>query len=236
MQNNDLLIPSCGDPAVTKRVIADKAALSRVGAMVRQRLAADPAVYRVPVEAAELFAIGSFLSAAECAGMIALVDRVAKPSTAFDVDYVAGYRTSYSGDVDRAESLARIVERRICDLLGVDESWGEAIQGQRYLPGQEFRPHWDWFNTAAPHWRTEARTGGQRSWTAMAFLNDVEEGGETHFTSLGISITPQAGALLVWNNALPDGRPNPDTKHAGTPVVRGVKYVVTKWFRTRPWG
>ena len=33
----------------------------------------------------------------------------------------------------------------------------------------------------------------------------------------------------------PEGEPNLMTMHAGTPVVRGTKYVITKWYRTRPW-
>ena len=65
--------------------------------------------------------------------------------------------------------------------------------------------------------------------------HDVEEGGVTEFPRIGVSVPPEEGALMIWNNALPDGRPNPDTLHAALPVVRGVKYVVTKWFRTRPW-
>jgi len=48
-------------------------------------------------------------------------------------------------------------------------------------------------------------------------------------------IDPKPGVLLVWNNALPDGSPNENTLHAGTPVVEGVKYVLTKWYRTRRW-
>lgn len=70
----------------------------------------------------------------------------------------------------------------------------------------------------------------------MAFLNPVEAGGATHFTEVGITIEPKPGVLLVWNNALPDGTPNENTLHAGTPVERGVKYVITRWYRTRRWG
>jgi prolyl 4-hydroxylase len=69
----------------------------------------------------------------------------------------------------------------------------------------------------------------------MAYLNAVEEGGATAFTLLGFQIEPQPGALLVWNNALADGRPNEATLHAGAPVVAGAKYVITKWYRTRQW-
>jgi prolyl 4-hydroxylase len=79
------------------------------------------------------------------------------------------------------------------------------------------------------------RQGGQRSWTAMVYLNDVEAGGVTRFTQLGVSIAPQRGALLLWNNADRDGVPTKATSHAALPVERGVKYVITKWFRTRKW-
>jgi prolyl 4-hydroxylase len=37
----------------------------------------------------------------------------------------------------------------------------------------------------------------------------------------------------VWNNATVEGVPNEYTLHAGTPVIRGQKYVLTKWYRTR---
>ncbi|MCX7864254.1 MAG: 2OG-Fe(II) oxygenase [Novosphingobium sp.] len=213
----------------------DQSALARVGAAVRKRLDADPSVYKVPVESAELYALSGFLDADECRHLIGLIDAVAKPSQIFEEVYQENYRTSYSGDVDPNDSFVKMIERRLSDLLGLDPSWGESVQGQRYEPGQEFKAHCDWFDTRARYWKEEVRRGGQRSWTAMAFLNDVEEGGATEFPRLGISIPPQQGALLIWNNADYNGVPNDATLHAATPVVRGVKYVITKWFRTRPW-
>jgi prolyl 4-hydroxylase len=127
------------------------------------------------------------------------------------------------------------ISRRIDDLLGIASKCGETIQGQRYLPGQEFKPHNDWFYADQPYWQHERKRGGQRSWTAMAFLNQVKEGGHTHFVNVGAQIEPKPGVLLVWNNAKPDGSPNIDTLHAGTPVIDGAKYVITKWYRTRAW-
>lgn len=213
----------------------DKAALAALGARVRDRLAADPGAYRVPVDDAEMFAFRDFLSAEECEHLIGLIDTVARPSEVFDEVYRAAYRTSYSGDIDGTDSTVRMVERRLNDLLGIDPAFGESVQGQRYRPGQEFREHCDWFDTLSHYWKNETQRGGQRSWTAMVYLNQVNAGGETHFTRLGIDIPPQRGALLVWNNANPDGSPNEDTMHAARPVREGVKYVVTKWYRTRPW-
>ncbi|MCB2061826.1 MAG: 2OG-Fe(II) oxygenase [Novosphingobium sp.] len=213
----------------------DKAALAKLGKVVRERVVSDPSVYKVPVDKAEIFAVSEFLSLEECEHLVEMIDNVARPSEVFEEVYQAQYRTSYSGDVDPNDSFVRMIERRLSDFLGINVAWGESVQGQRYEPGQEFKDHCDWFDTKSGYWREEKRRGGQRSWTAMAYLNDVEEGGATEFPNLGVSIPPQRGTLIIWNNALPDGLPNPDTIHSGKPVVRGVKYIVTKWYRTRPW-
>lgn len=224
-------------PADTKTTpaIADQAALARLGAAVRARLAADPSVYALPDPRAEVFTVNDFLSAAECRRLIALIDQVARPSPVYGDREDTSYRTSFSGDVDPDNSFVKMIERRICDLMGIDQRWSETFQGQRYEPGQEFRAHYDAFETTGTYWPDEARRGGQRSWTAMAWLGTVDEGGSTDFPRLGIGFPPQPGMLLMWNNALPDGTLNPDVLHAGMPVVRGTKYVITKWFRTRRW-
>jgi len=214
----------------------DQAALARLGAAVRRRLECDPSVHKLPTEAIEIYAVGRFLTAAECDRLMAIIERVAEPSASFTTPYSAGHRTSYSGNVDPLDPFVRMIERRIDDLLGIDPRFGETVQGQRYQPGQEFKAHQDYFHVGEPYWDAERHRGGQRSWTAMAYLNDVAEGGATHFPAIGLSIPPQQGALLVWNNMNPDGTPNPATLHAGTPMVRGTKYIVTKWYRSRRWG
>ncbi|KPF64870.1 prolyl hydroxylase family protein [Porphyrobacter sp. AAP60] len=216
-------------------LIPDQHALAEAGSQVRTRLAANAAAYRIENPAVELFAIGDFVGSAECETLCAMIDAVARPSSLHEVDYASGFRTSYSGDLDPRDLLVTAISSRIDALLGLDPAIGEPIQGQRYRPGQQFKPHNDWFYTSEAYWPQEEARGGQRSWTAMAYLNDVEAGGATLFSALGIQIEPKAGALLVWNNALPDGSPNETTLHAGMPVLAGTKYIITKWYRTRQW-
>ncbi len=191
--------------------------LAKVGERVRARLEADPSAYRLPVDGIELYGVADFFSAEECTRLIALVDAVARPSPTYHGNADSG-RTSYTGDVDSSDPFIRMIERRIDDFLGIDPDFGEVVQGQRYEPGQQFRAHFDYFDTSAAYWPTEVKRGGQRSWTAMGF-----------------SVPPQKGALLVWNNMGPGGKPNPLALHAGMPVERGTKYIVTKWYRARPW-
>ena len=213
----------------------DQARLRRIGRKVRERLAKLPEAYPIPTDKAELYAVGGFFTSEECGRLMTMIDAVAQPSRAFDAKYESGYRTSYSGDVDPHDPFIRKIQRRLDDLLGIDPAFGETIQGQRYMPGQQFQPHCDWFPGGTSYWKEAIAHGGQRSITAMAYLNPVEEGGTTDFPRLGLSVAPQPGALLIWNNADPEGVPNPFTIHAGTPVVRGVKYIITKWYRTRRW-
>lgn len=213
----------------------DMDALARIGAKVRARVEADESIFRFPTEAAEIFAVANFFTSAECTRLRGLVDATAEPSRLFDSPYESGFRTSYSGNLSRADPFIRMIERRIDDLLGMPSESAETVQGQRYMPGQEFKPHQDYFHTGQPYWDEVRKRGGQRSWTAMAFLNQVEEGGATDFPKLDLSIPPQPGALLFWNNMKPDGSPNPNTLHAGRPVIRGTKYIITKWYRARKW-
>ncbi len=103
--------PPCPNP--------DRKALEALGARVRERLAADPAVEQIRAEDAEIWAVADFLSPAECDRLIALVDAGAKPSGLLTDGYGAGWRTSYSGDVDPTDPFVMMIERRIDDLLGI---------------------------------------------------------------------------------------------------------------------
>lgn len=122
----------------------------------------------------------------------------------------------------------------ICDLLGIDPRFGEPLQGQRYDVGQEFKAHTDTFNPGGYDFYLHTSNGGQRTWTAMVYLNEPEEGGGTRFKLIGKTMQPQTGKLLTWNNLNSDGQPNPATLHHGMKVRSGVKYIITKWFRESP--
>ena len=213
--------------------IPDQDALKRIGAKTREKLEAVPGIYKLPTDKAEIFVLSDFLTPEECRRFITMIDVVARPSELHETAYIENFRTSSSGNFHPKDPFVKGVSDRMDALLGMPPILGEAIQGQRYLPGQEFKPHNDWFYTDQPYWKEERKRGGQRCWTAMAFLNKVPQGGHTHYTHVGAKIEPKPGALVIWNNARPDGTPNEDTMHAGTPVIEGSKYVLTKWYRVR---
>lgn len=208
---------------------------ARIGAAVRAKLARNPMVSRIDTAGMEIFGRHGFLTPAECADMRALIDANAQPSSLFSGDSNPEYRTSHSCHLDPWNPLVAKITDRITGLLGVDPATGETLQGQRYTAGQEYKVHCDYFPVHAPYWPRMLASGGQRCWTAMIYLSDVEEGGETHFPMCEFMVPPVQGMILIWNNLDAEGAPNASSLHAARPVVRGTKYVVTKWFRERPW-
>ena len=212
----------------------DPARLAKIGAHVAARLDANPRVQQVDVADAQVYVYPDFLNPEECKGLIDLIDAVAIPSTLY-AGGEASFRTSDSGHLDRGHALVSLVEARISDVLGIDDRYAETMQGQRYLVGREFKPHHDFVHPEQDYWKAERRAGGQRTWTAMIFLNEPEAGGNTEFPELGFGMRPQAGKMLMWNNVKPDGTLNYKTLHTGTPVTAGVKHVITKWYRQDNW-
>ena len=197
------------------------------------RLAAIPGVQRVPTRELELFIVRNFFDPAACAAPIERIDERRRPSEIADDVGIADFRTSETCDLDWRDPVVGEVDRRIADLLGLSLEASEPIQGQRYAPGQEFRPHTDTFEPGGYDFYRHTAETGQRTWTAMIYLNRPEEGGATRFKLIGKTIQPEAGKLLAWNNLLADGQPNPATLHQGMKVRRGTKYILTKWFRER---
>ncbi len=214
---------------------ADPAVLSAIGVKVRERLLIHPEIEAKGGDKADLFLLPGLLSEQECRKLISVIDSRIQPSVLFSEKTAPKGRTSsthfFSQDLRETKALAA----RIGGVTGIDPEHAEPLQGQRYRVGEEYRHHRDHFRLDRPHWQTERRRGGQRSWTAMVYLNAVEAGGETDFPELDLKITPQPGLLVLWDNMDRTGRPNPATRHAALPVTAGKKYVVTQWYRQGEW-
>lgn len=130
-------------------------------------------------------------------------------------------RTSSSAflEVDTRDGVVGRLRDSVATLLGVDAASLETLQCARYLPGEEFRPHFD------------AGRGVARVRTAIVYLNDDFSGGTTSFPELGLEIRPQRGRCIVFDNLDGEGRTIPQSLHAGTPVRTGVKYVCNVWLQ-----
>ena len=123
-----------------------------------------------------------------------------------------------------AEDLViHAINRCIAEASGTEYGWGEPLHVLRYRPGQQYRPHHD----ALGHVPVEKR----RVATALIYLNDAYEGGETNFPELGVAVRGAVGDMLIFHNLTADRMPDPRMTHAGLPVTRGEKWLATRWIR-----
>eukprot|EP00899_Mesostigma_viride_P025284 jgi/Mesvir1/5940/Mv00705-RA.1 len=119
----------------------------------------------------------------------------------------------------------------------------EAMQVLRYGVGQSYRSHEDTFPV---HMLDSA---GQRTVTALGFLNTPEEGGETIFSRVppaphqkgpewsecgqkGLGVKPKKGNILIFHDLLPDGRTDLNSTHYACPVIKGEKWSAPIWVHT----
>lgn len=135
--------------------------------------------------------------------------------------------------------VLRSIEERIALWTQLPSSHGEHMYLLRYRKGQQYKQHHDSFDPRLADslglniTQTMGRAGARVA-TVIMWLQAPEEGGATRFPLLGIDISPQAGdALLFWTFG-PDNEFVAESLHSGQPVVRGEKFIATKWLRENP--
>ena len=176
----------------------------------------------------------NLLSADECDQMIELArqrlgrsETVAAETGASEVNDA---RTSEGMFFERGEfELCARIEARIGGLLSWPVENGEGLQVLRYLPGAEYKPHYDYFDPEKPGTPAILERGGQRVASLVCYLNTPISGGSTIFPDVGFAVTPIRGHAVFFNY----DRPHPSTRslHGGAPVLEGEKWVATKWLR-----
>ena len=134
----------------------------------------------------------------------------------------------------RYDSVTKDIAERIADIVGVPLHNAEALQVVRYDAGQEYRPHFDAYVLDTERGRRCCRRGGQRLVTVLGYLSSVENGGQTVFPRLGLSIDPVPGRLLIFQNCIAGERTrHPNSLHQGARVLKGRKWAFNMWFHER---
>lgn len=215
------------------RVMSSEALLQAVS--VAERLRATAGIQRLPSPRLELFTLRDFLPEEERQGLMKLIDINRQPSTITDSNGDHYFRTSETCHFDESEPVVARLEERLQSLSGLDPVYGEPLQGQRYEVGQEFKAHTDYFEPNGRDYDANCTRGGNRTWTFMIYLNTPEAGGATRFKVVNKTFQPEAGRLVCWNNRRADATPNAATLHHAMKVRKGLKYVITKWYRERPY-
>lgn len=178
--------------------------------------------------------VESFLSDKECQELIELatpkLDRSTTVDAATGASVVHTARTSDGMFFQRGENaLVKTIEERISVAFNWPVDHGEGLQILRYAPGKEYTPHNDYFSKSDASSAQHTARGGQRVGTFLLYLKTPEEGGETVMNDVGIKISPRQGNGFLF--VYPSADAMSKTLHSSVPVVKGEKYVATKWLR-----
>ena len=129
----------------------------------------------------------------------------------------------------------RLVPMLAAECLHACMADGEPLQLLRYPVGGEYVPHHDYFDPAFPGAASQLRQGGQRIATVIVYLHEPEEGGATWFPELELSVRPRRGSAIYFEYHNARDQLDARCLHAGMPVLRGHKWIATKWLRQSPY-
>jgi len=143
-------------------------------------------------------------------------------------------RTSDGAFLDvGCDDIIKKIESRIEKVFSVPASHGEALQVLRYSSTQEYKPHFDFFEPKTEQEKNMMTQGGNRIGTLIFYLSDVEEGGATYFPQIKLAVHPKKGSAVWFGYMGKDGVLDMRSEHAGMPIIKGEKWIATKWLRER---
>ncbi len=201
----------------------------------------EAGVFKTPAGASVLFEMkdphvvlyNNFLSPEECDHLISLADGHFKRSMVVADQGGESVMDNRSSDTAYLgigqDEIVRTIEARIAETVHWPILKAESIQIVRYAPGQEYKPHYDFFE------HTEdsaylATPNFQRTGTMILYLREPEAGGSTSFPRLNLTVPARRGQALFFSYPTPTV--NDRTLHSGDPVISGEKIIATKWFKT----
>ncbi|KAG8068251.1 hypothetical protein GUJ93_ZPchr0005g14747 [Zizania palustris] len=196
-----------------------------------------------------VFLYQQFLSYDEANHLVSLARAELKRSAVADnlsgKSELSDARTSSGTFISKGKDpIVAGIEEKIAAWTFLPKENGEGIQVLRYMHGEKYEQHYDYFAD-----NVNTNRGGHRIATVLMYLTDVAEGGETVFplaedltdsgtnTSLsecaqkGVAVKPHKGDALLFFNLSPDGSKDSLSLHAGCPVIKGEKWSATKWIR-----
>ncbi|KAI1506446.1 hypothetical protein F5X99DRAFT_423109 [Biscogniauxia marginata] len=206
-----------------------------------------------------LIYIESFLTAPEITELLEAGEPEFAPSVVYKHGRLQGTadRTSSSAGLPRTNPTVQCVLRRAQGFLGTMFNPARDDIGPpqlvRYLAGQRFNQHHDWYEKPQP--ARKGMLGKGSSWNRMAsffaILEDQCTGGETWFPHVtatharnenmehlwrtheegGLAFKPIAGNALFWANLHPNGTGDERVIHAGLPLESGQKTAMNIWPR-----
>ncbi len=178
---------------------------------------------------------GGLLTIEECEYLMGLTARLLVPAEVFDrtsgLPKQSQVRTNSVAALwpVHQDLVVHAINLRLAAAAGLPVANGEMTNVLMYRPGEEYRPHHDFFSLDA----ARADASGQRIRTLLVYLNYEYSGGETHFVTAGKKIKGGVGDAVLFHNCDASGAPDRSSLHAGLPVTTGQKWLLSKWYREK---
>jgi prolyl 4-hydroxylase len=133
-----------------------------------------------------------------------------------------------------ADLVLQMTRLRLALWTGISSEHQESPNILHYERGQEYRPHYDFVRVDEEYGlRGELNAWGQRSVTALVYLNEGYEGGETYFPRLDWRYKGRTGDAMMFWNLSETGEREMLAIHAGMPVTEGEKWIFSQWIRQK---
>ncbi len=143
--------------------------------------------------------------------------------------------SDFEFDIVGSDVVMILIRERIALATGVPTACMEPPRVFHYATGQDIKPHYDRLNDGIGDYGGGGYDG-DRIVTFLLYLNEGFEGGELDFPKVGQSFRGSLGDGVYFAHIDGNGKPEPLSLHAGLPIRRGEKYVLSQWIHDRPLG
>ena len=167
-----------------------------------------------------IFTMDNFLDKNTCERLINYMDEM-KPTHVFHTEELTLFNEM---------EIIQDMNTRLHSIFRIPYEYSSAIYVKKYPIGGYMEPHYDLLNPGNPDHRKTLERCGQTPISIIIYLNDVIDGGETHFIYPDIKVKPERGKLLMWYNLDENGMPYAEMKHGCLRVNSNPKYILTKFF------
>jgi len=142
-------------------------------------------------------------------------------------------RKSQTAWVPKDDPVIKPIYMKLCSQYSQIFENAEDMQVVKYERDNYYREHHDSFPYYEPDFLS---LGGHRILTALIYLNNDFEAGETRFPNLDKSFKPNRNSAIVFFPLDAEGKKcHPLALHAGLPIKSGIKYVCNIWIREEPY-
>ena len=178
-----------------------------------------------------LWEIDGILSKKECSIIIDTAKPLLERNTVVDDSKIQGSRVAdvrtssgahFNKDMKYSlefDMIRRKIEYAISEFTKLPIENQEGFQVLHYEVNEEYKAHHDYFVRNTEYWKGQVEIGGQRMFSFLLYLNDVEEGGETEYPQVNKMIAPSPGKACMHQNFV-DGKEYFKSEHAALPVKK----------------